>query len=390
MRTVQLLIPVQDEDFIKTLRYKVAYVSSEIRDIEDDGSTLSFKVPSARADETEAIVKRMMEEMKGGYRDVPQEIRFKQQNPLAYPTYDVYEALVDQQWVVPYEQGLVGFGKQFLKMYQALDHLIVHWSNRYQAAEYIYPDLIGIDTLNQYDYVSQFPNHLMFASHLREDIDLIQTFSREAADGCDCYHSEYIAEPRLVNKLAVCPHVFKQYEGRIIDLKEPIIVTSVGKCKRYESVNMNRVERLLDFSMREIVIIGSHEQVLQVREEWIELVQQLIQSIQVETNIKTGNDPFFTNEYSPKAMLQQKLKLKYELNLYLPYNKKELSVGSFNYHGTHFAESFSIEAVDGRNVHTGCIAFGLERFVYGILAQIGLERAEEMIERITSCMAIRT
>lgn len=85
---------------------------------------------------------------------------------------------MDQKWIVPYESGLIGFGREFLELFKLLDQMFVNWGKRFGAVEYVYPDLIGIETLNQYHYIEQFPNHLMFASHLREDLDLIQSFQR--------------------------------------------------------------------------------------------------------------------------------------------------------------------------------------------------------------------
>jgi mRNA interferase MazF len=203
------------------------------------------------------------------------------------------------------------------------------------------------------------------------DMKKVEDFSKNITENCKCLNDQYLDTPRLVNKSAVCTHVYAQYENRVLD--KPVVITSVGKCKRYESLNMTMVERLLDFSMREIVLIGSPEYVLETRSEFIELAGNLIKELNLKANIKTGNDPFFTSAYSPKALMQKKCKLKYELNVLLPYNQKELSVGSFNYHSSYFTDAFNIKSSDGSPVHTGCIAFGLERFVYAYLSQIGLD-----------------
>ncbi|WP_162944304.1 aminoacyl--tRNA ligase-related protein [Paenibacillus aceti] len=380
MKELCIHLPLDNEQYVKSLRYKIAYISKDIQDITEQGAKLFIKVSEEKAAEIEAAIFRLVEETSESYIDVPADVIFEHKSGHKFPEYDIYEALLSNQWVVPYENGLVGFGKQFLNLYRYLDQTFVQWAEQHGAVEYVYPDLISIDTLNQYHYIAQFPNHLMFASHLKEDIELIQDFSSEVSAGCDCYNSSYIDKPTYANKLAICPHVYKQYENQAIDPEQPIIVTSAGKCKRFESINMTKVERLLDFTMREIVLVGSYEYVLKLREEFIQLTEDLIRRIDLQANIKTGNDPFFTTEYEPKALLQQKLKLKYELNMLLPYSGKELSVGSFNYHGTYFAEAFNITSTDGSNVHTGCIAFGLERFVYAILSQIGLEQAQSVTE----------
>ncbi|OMD42331.1 hypothetical protein BSK56_25905 [Paenibacillus borealis] len=381
MRVIELRLQNNDENYVKMLRYKLAYISKDIVNISEEGASLHVHIEGDKFEEIEAALKRLVDELDDSYTGITSDILYEKQSQNTFPDYDIYQALVDQKWIVPYESGLIGFGREFLELFKLLDQMFVNWGKRFGAVEYVYPDLIGIETLNQYHYIEQFPNHLMFASHLREDLDLIQSFSEKVSAGCDCYDTTYIDKPQLMNKLAICPHVYKQYENQTIDLDEMLVVTSVGKCKRYESINMTKVERLLDFTMREIVLVGSYEHVIKAREECIRLAINFIDQLGLEANIKSANDPFFTTKYSPKAMLQQKLKLKYELNLLLPYNNKELSVGSFNYHGIYFTEAFNINSSSGANVHTGCIAFGLERFAYAILSQLGVDGAKFWMER---------
>lgn len=70
-------------------------------------------------------------------------------------------------------------------------------------------------------------------------------------------------------------------------------------------------------------------------------------------------------------LIQLNERSKYELKLY--YNdEKALAAASFNLHGTAFTKPFNIKI---RNVNypvTGCIGFGIERWVLGFLAQYGL------------------
>lgn len=42
-------------------------------------------------------------------------------------------------------------------------------------------------------------------------------------------------------------------------------------------------------------------------------------------------------------------------------NGKEVALASFNFHGNHFSAKFNFEG--DRNIVTGCVGFGLERWI---------------------------
>ena len=57
-----------------------------------------------------------------------------------------------------------------------------------------------------------------------------------------------------------------------------------------------------------------------------------------------------------------------------------MAVGSFNYHEDFFGDRFGIQTADGSRVHTGCIAFGLERFVHAVLLQLGVDETRSRLQ----------
>jgi hypothetical protein len=48
-------------------------------------------------------------------------------------------------------------------------------------------------------------------------------------------------------------------------------------------------------------------------------------------------------------------------------------VGSYNYHQDFFGRHLNITLPDDSFVHTGCVAFGLERMALAYVAQFGLD-----------------
>jgi len=99
--------------------------------------------------------------------------------------------------------------------------------------------------------------------------------------------------------------------------------------------------------------------------------------------VESANDPFFIGEFK-QAAFQNAFQLKYEIRASLPFKGSTLAVGSYNYHQDFFGRNLSIHLADGSPVHTGCVAFGLERLAYAFLAQYGFNQAAwpESLRRI--------
>ena len=87
----------------------------------------------------------------------------------------------------------------------------------------------------------------------------------------------------------------------------------------------------------------------------------------------TITDPFFiAPDASAKTYFQLSAETKYEMSLLLPDDHR-LAVGSLNYHTDFFGRAFNVEIEGHGYMHSVCIAFGLERWVYAFLAQHGTD-----------------
>jgi hypothetical protein len=135
------------------------------------------------------------------------------------------------------------------------------------------------------------------------------------------------------------------------------------------------MERLWDFTIREIVFMGSREFVLASRRRFMDATFTLIEALQLQATCEVANDPFFCDdETAGKILSQRLLELKYELRLGIG-DGKSIAAGSFNFHDTFFSERFDITRGDGELSRSGCIGFGLERLVYAFLCQHGTDSA---------------
>ena len=69
--------------------------------------------------------------------------------------------------------------------------------------------------------------------------------------------------------------------------------------------------------------------------------------------------------------MQRILPLKYELRLRVGADGRSVAAASFNNHEQHFGRAFSIRLPSGEYAHSGCVAFGWERWVIAFANQHG-------------------
>jgi seryl-tRNA synthetase len=154
-----------------------------------------------------------------------------------------------------------------------------------------------------------------------------------------------------------------------------VTATAVGNCFRYEAINLTSLERLWNFTMREVIFVGAKDYVLENREIARQRMAQFFERIGLSYRVESANDPFFIGEFRKQAAFQSAFQLKFEVRASLPYKDSTLAVGSYNYHQDFFGRSLKISLPDGSAAHTGCVAFGLERIAFAFLAQFGLDPA---------------
>lgn len=270
-----------------------------------------------------------------------------------------YDEMVREGWIFSSGDGRIIYNEKFYNIMKKIDSYILSWALKDNAAEIHYSDFYHLDDLVDCNYITQFHPHCFFVC--KSQTDKFDQFKLGIAD--------------FVNNPAVCMHSYIQYRNSVIDEKEPIIITSKSKCKRNEH-EYSTLERMLDFTMREIIFMGTESYVLKKRVEYMDRAKQLMFQLNLDGNICLSHDPFFKKEDKEKVNFQKKFKLKYEMNLRIPFNNHLLAVGSFNYHNINFSRAYNIRNTKSQYIHTACVAFGLERFAYACVEQMGLNCAD--------------
>ena len=285
-----------------------------------------------------------------------------------------FERLVELGIVDQPGDGRVTLGEPVLSLFRWFDRAIVGILGRsHRPQEFRYPTLISTESLRRAGYFTSFPQHLMFATRLHNDIDVYRdVHERYGEGGIDAGILAFCQDVTHCLPPTMCYHTFAQFSGRDLGGDELRVVTSRGKSFRYESSYWHSLERLWDFTIREIVFLGSRDQVLDARAAFMRDIFAFIDDLDLTGRCEVGNDPFFGSAATPSQIWSQRmLELKYELQLTVGADR-DIAVGSFNFHDDLFGLRFGITR-EGQTVRSGCVGFGLERLVYAFLCRHGTD-----------------
>jgi hypothetical protein len=285
-----------------------------------------------------------------------------------------FAALLESGAAFPCGEGQVGLGEPLIWLMdyfdQRLRSIALSLSN---SREFRYPTLLPTRVLERFGYFNSFPQFLLFVTRLHNDLDVYHAFVREYQENqkitanlfSHCRSHEYCLPPTM------CYHTYHQFQGRRLD--RDTIITSKGKSFRFESRYSRGLERLWDFTIREIVFMGSREFVLDSRRSLMERAFGLIDDCQMGGWCEVATDHFFVSpETARKLFSQRMMELKYELRMNVGADNS-IAVASFNFHENFFGEAFGITRSDNQSILSGCVGFGLERLVYAFLCQHGLD-----------------
>jgi seryl-tRNA synthetase len=275
-------------------------------------------------------------------------------------------------------QGVYALGPLLTRLIEWFERRFLELADSFSAQPYRFPTLIPARYLERVGYFRAFPHSLSFATHLREDLDEIDAFAEGAT--CDEHGNLNVPLQRFApiqNLLspAVCYHLYFTLADQMLP-PQGVTATAVGNCFRYESLNLQSLERLWNFTMREVIFVGEKEFVLENRELARQRMQHVFEEIGFAYRVESANDPFFIGEFRKQAAFQTAFQLKYEIRARLPFKDGSLAVGSYNYHQDFFGRHLNIRLPDGSAAHTGCVAFGLERIAFAFLAQFGFEPSQ--------------
>jgi len=151
--------------------------------------------------------------------------------------------------------------------------------------------------------------------------------------------------------------------GRIVDL-----VTFVFRHEPSDDP-----ARMQSFRQREYVRLGTPEEAVAHRDEWIRRGLEIHRSLGLDVRQELANDPFFGRGGRVMKATQREQNLKYELVVPITSEEKPTAITSSNYHLDHFGAAFDIRTADGAVAHSACVGFGLERVALALFKTHGMD-----------------
>ncbi len=187
--------------------------------------------------------------------------------------------------------GQVTLTGDLLRLYEALDRAFVSLGAEWQPDDFRFPSFIAAQDLKKIDYLHSFPHHATFPAVLDTEEGNIHDF-RNGAGINDADEIELTALAPVQNILtpAACYHFYIHFQGQ--NLNAPRYVTTNGRCFRREAHYLP-LERQWNFSMRELVCIGTQEEV----EAFVSIMRRRVSALWTTLALplewELASDPFF-------------------------------------------------------------------------------------------------
>jgi hypothetical protein len=257
------------------------------------------------------------------------------------------------------DNGLGVLDGSQLRLLRAIDGVFLRLADNWNAPEFRFPFLMRCEDLDTFDYYDNFP-HLGLAA-TRLDPERLAASLAATPRPIARIPAEVMEPTAFALPSAACYSIYLNLAGSVLPA-DGTMRTTVGTCFRNED-HYQGLQRLLGFSMREIVFVGPEElaknHVLRAKDA----VTALCAELGLDLHLEIATDPFFDSN-SGKAKMQRLFPVKEEFVV------NGLAIGSVNYHRNFFGERCAIRAGDDP-AHTSCLAFGLERWVHTLTDRFG-------------------
>ncbi|AXI76494.1 aminoacyl--tRNA ligase-related protein [Peterkaempfera bronchialis] len=250
--------------------------------------------------------------------------------------------------------GLVVLDPARAALFQELDALFTGLAEQLGAPAVVGPPLLPAEGLARLDYFRNFPHLAVSAARFAEDAVEELAAGRAPAE-------QPVRPTGYLLPSATCYGLLLALAGQ--DVGAELRLTAVGRCFRNED-HYDGLRRLWGFHMREVLHVGSADGVREHLARSREFIEGLADRLGVAVSYQPANDPFYDKSGS-RAKLMALDPVKYEF-----VAVDGTAIASVNRHRNFFGERLGIRT-EGGTAHSGCTAFGVERWVHATVLAHG-------------------
>lgn len=281
--------------------------------------------------------------------------------------YENLEQLNNSDLIFKFSDGLISLKNEAISLLEFFDKKFKDIAMSINGQEVSYPTLLPIETLYKTGYLKTSPQYSIFCCCPKENFSELEKLSSAYKDRSEI--KEILTEPKFTLSPAACFHTYEHLKDT--ELPRPQVFTFKQSVFRNEGrLNWDDFGRLRDYHVRETVFIGSEAFVNESREKMAEATIDFIKDIGLDARLSIAYDTFVMPKMQKFKKVQLQEESKYELEIF--YNQgKSLAAASFNLHGNAFTMPFNISVQGLERTVTGCVGYGLERWVLAFLAQFG-------------------
>ncbi len=253
--------------------------------------------------------------------------------------------------------GLATLDESAILVLRHLDHAILTWGKAQECRQVEFPAVSPVADLERIDYFHNFPHLGLAVSPIRSSALAQIAQSRES--GSEGRIASDLLEPAAYFlPSAACYPVYAQLQNQL--LGDQVRRTTSQRCFRNEA-HYDGLARLRCFTMRELICVGAAEAVqsfLSTQRAWID---EFARGCGIGVSIRPATDPFF-EQNGPRARMQQMFPVKDEF-----VADGDVAIASVNFHRNFFAERWNIRLDGGQLAFSGCVAFGMERWLHALV-----------------------
>jgi hypothetical protein len=242
--------------------------------------------------------------------------------------------------------GIATLGPESTRLLAQLDEVFLGWARRAGAMPMTVAPLIDVADLAAFHVFRNFPQLTWVAAPI---------LPAGAGDITGEVPTGTMGPAQLGLPTAVCYSLYPYFRDQTVT--EPTLVTAAGMCFRNEILGEPGLRRLRAFRMREIVVLGTPDQVRDRLQTLGALVLRFARELDIPVSREVATDPFFSPA-GPAAHWQRLRPGKHEIRC------DGLALASINEHRKFFGAACRITgAQSGGIVSTGCVGMGLERWI---------------------------